>query len=117
MAGWRSSARPAVTVKTWLVLRLRARMSQLPARLSSQTTMLLLVLGAPCSAVLVTDVERDGMMTGPNLELARRVGITSGIPALLSGGVHTLSDLEAARRIGLVIPRAIVEHAAEVVGN
>lgn len=73
------------------------------------------LMGAPCPAVLVTDVERDGMMTGPNLELARRVGITSGIPALLSGGVHALSDLEAARQIpeigGAIVGRALYEGA------
>jgi phosphoribosylformimino-5-aminoimidazole carboxamide ribotide isomerase len=73
------------------------------------------LMGAPCPAVLVTDVERDGMMTGPNLELALRVAITSGIPALLSGGVHTLADLEAARRTpeiaGAIVGRALYEGA------
>lgn len=73
------------------------------------------LMGAPCPAVLVTDVERDGMMTGPNLELARRVAVTSGIPALLSGGVHALSDLEAARQVaeiaGVIVGRALYEGA------
>jgi phosphoribosylformimino-5-aminoimidazole carboxamide ribotide isomerase len=73
------------------------------------------LMGAPCPAVLVTDVERDGMMTGPNLELARRVAATSGIPALLSGGVCSLSDLEAARQVpeiaGAIVGRALYEGA------
>ncbi|MFL6193190.1 MAG: HisA/HisF-related TIM barrel protein [Thermoanaerobaculia bacterium] len=73
------------------------------------------LMGAPCPAVLVTDVERDGMMTGPNLDLACRVAWTSGLPALLSGGVHALSDLEAARRIpeiaGAIVGRALYEGA------
>lgn len=73
------------------------------------------MMGLPCPAVLVTDVERDGMMTGPNLELARRVARTSGLPALLSGGVHALADLEAARRMpeiaGVVVGRALYEGA------
>ncbi len=71
------------------------------------------LMGLPCPAVLVTDVERDGMMTGPNLELALRVSHTSGLPALLSGGIHALSDLEAARRVpeiaGAIVGRALLE--------
>ncbi len=54
--------------------------------------------GLPCPAVLVTDVERDGTLAGPNLDLARRVATGSGIPALLSGGVRSLEDLRAAAR-------------------
>ena len=76
------------------------------------------LMGLPCPAILVTDVERDGMMTGPNLELARRVARTSGLPALLSGGVHSLSDLEAARQTpeiaGAIVGRALYEGAFTV---
>ena len=67
----------------------------------------------PCPAVLVTDGERDGTMDGPNIALARRVGDLSGIPALVSGGVRSLADLEAARRSpgvgGAVVGRALYE--------
>jgi phosphoribosylformimino-5-aminoimidazole carboxamide ribotide isomerase len=76
------------------------------------------LMGLPCPAILVTDVERDGMMTGPNLDLARRVARTSGLPALLSGGVHALSDLEEARRVpeiaGAIVGRALYEGAFTV---
>jgi phosphoribosylformimino-5-aminoimidazole carboxamide ribotide isomerase len=69
--------------------------------------------GLPCPAVLVTDVERDGMLSGPNFELARRVAMASGIPALLSGGVRSLDDLRAAREIpeiaGAIVGRALYE--------
>lgn len=71
------------------------------------------LMGAPCPAVLVTDIERDGMMTGPNLDLACRVAATTGIPALVSGGIHSLADLKAARRLpeiaGAVVGRALYE--------
>src|SRR3954447_2863543 len=76
------------------------------------------LMGVPCPAVLVTDVERDGMMSGPNLELARRVGRATGIPALVSGGVHSLADLSAARTIpevgGVIVGRALYEGAFTV---
>lgn len=71
--------------------------------------------GLPCPAVLVTDVERDGTLAGPNLELARRVGGAVGLPALVSGGVRTLADLEEAARCpeigGAVVGRALYEGA------
>ncbi len=76
------------------------------------------LMGAACPAVLVTDVERDGMMTGPNLDLALRVGRATGIPALVSGGVHSLADLEAARKLpevgGVIVGRALHEGAFTV---
>jgi phosphoribosylformimino-5-aminoimidazole carboxamide ribotide isomerase len=76
------------------------------------------LMGLPCPAILVTDVERDGMMTGPNLELARRGARTSGLPALLSGGVHALADLEAAKQTpeiaGAIVGRALYEGAFTV---
>lgn len=76
------------------------------------------LMGAPCPSILVTDVQRDGMMTGPNLELALRVARTSGIPALLSGGVGSLGDLEAASLVpeiaGAIVGRALYEGAFTV---
>jgi phosphoribosylformimino-5-aminoimidazole carboxamide ribotide isomerase len=69
--------------------------------------------GLPCPAVLVTDVGRDGMLAGPNLELARRVARAAALPALLSGGVRSLADLVAARRApeiaGVIVGRALYE--------
>lgn len=52
--------------------------------------------GLPCAAILVTDVERDGMLSGPNLELAAGVAGSSGIPAIVSGGVASVDDLARA---------------------
>ncbi len=71
--------------------------------------------GLPCPAVLVTDVERDGTLRGPNLELAAAVAAACGLPALVSGGVRSLDDLAAARRApgvgGAVVGRALYEGA------
>jgi phosphoribosylformimino-5-aminoimidazole carboxamide ribotide isomerase len=51
----------------------------------------------PLAAVLVTDISRDGTLQGPNLELACRIARLAGAPAILSGGVRSLLDLEQAR--------------------
>ncbi len=69
--------------------------------------------GLTCPAVLVTDVERDGTLAGPNLDLARRVATATGIPALLSGGVRSLQDLSAAAAVpeiaGAIVGKALYE--------
>jgi phosphoribosylformimino-5-aminoimidazole carboxamide ribotide isomerase len=69
--------------------------------------------GLPCPAVLVTDIDRDGTLDGPNLALARRVAAAAGIPALLSGGVRSLMDLRVAARApdvaGAVVGKALYE--------
>ncbi len=54
--------------------------------------------GLPIAAVLVTDISRDGMMQGPNIDLACEIGVMAGAPAILSGGVRSAADLEAAAR-------------------
>lgn len=67
----------------------------------------------PVAAVLVTDISRDGMMQGPNIELACRIGTMAGAPAILSGGVRSAADLEAAaRRPGIeaaIVGRALYD--------
>jgi len=48
-----------------------------------------------CARYVVTDVNRDGTMTGPNLELLRSVCAATDRPVVASGGVSTLDDLRA----------------------
>jgi phosphoribosylformimino-5-aminoimidazole carboxamide ribotide isomerase len=76
--------------------------------------------GLPCPALLVTAVERDGLMTGADAALARRAARAAGIPALVSGGVRSLAELaELARQAcaapgelaGAVVGRALYEGA------
>jgi 1-(5-phosphoribosyl)-5-[(5-phosphoribosylamino)methylideneamino] imidazole-4-carboxamide isomerase/N-(5'phosphoribosyl)anthranilate isomerase len=46
-----------------------------------------------CSRFVVTDVTRDGTLTGPNLDLLRQVCARTDRPVIASGGVASLSDL------------------------
>lgn len=48
-----------------------------------------------CARYVVTDVTRDGTLTGPNLELLRAVCASTDRPVVASGGVATLDDLHA----------------------
>lgn len=50
--------------------------------------------GQGCARYVVTDVHRDGTLTGPNIELLRRVCAGTDRPIIASGGVSTLDDLE-----------------------
>lgn len=72
----------------------------------------------PCPAILVTDVERDGTLAGPNLELARRVGATSGLGVLVSGGVRSTQDLALAAAVpevvGVIVGKAFYDGLLDV---
>jgi 1-(5-phosphoribosyl)-5-[(5-phosphoribosylamino)methylideneamino] imidazole-4-carboxamide isomerase/N-(5'phosphoribosyl)anthranilate isomerase len=48
-----------------------------------------------CARYVVTDVRRDGTLTGPNLELLRSVCAATDRPVVSSGGVSSLGDLRA----------------------
>jgi len=48
-----------------------------------------------CQRYVVTDVAKDGTLTGPNLDLLRQVCALTNRPVIASGGVADLDDLRA----------------------
>src|SRR6478609_7970740 len=48
-----------------------------------------------CARYVVTDVNKDGMLQGPNLDLLRDVCAATDRPVVASGGVTTLDDIRA----------------------
>jgi len=50
---------------------------------------------AGCARYVVTDIEKDGMLRGPNIGLLRRVCARTARPVVASGGVSSLADLRA----------------------
>ncbi|MFB7879096.1 MULTISPECIES: bifunctional 1-(5-phosphoribosyl)-5-((5-phosphoribosylamino)methylideneamino)imidazole-4-carboxamide isomerase/phosphoribosylanthranilate isomerase PriA [unclassified Nocardia] len=48
-----------------------------------------------CSRYVVTDVSKDGTLTGPNLELLSEVANAAEAPVVASGGISVLDDLVA----------------------
>ena len=48
-----------------------------------------------CSRYVVTDVTKDGTLSGPNLDLLREVCAATESPVVASGGVSTVDDLRA----------------------
>jgi phosphoribosylanthranilate isomerase len=62
-----------------------------------------------CARYVVTDVKKDGMLEGPNLDLLRDVCGRTEAPVVASGGISTLDDLTAlARLVPIGVEGAIV---------
>ncbi|HEX7535615.1 MAG TPA: bifunctional 1-(5-phosphoribosyl)-5-((5-phosphoribosylamino)methylideneamino)imidazole-4-carboxamide isomerase/phosphoribosylanthranilate isomerase PriA [Dermatophilaceae bacterium] len=52
-----------------------------------------------CARYVVTDVNKDGMLRGPNLELLQQVCSRTDRPVVASGGISTLADIEDIRSL------------------
>ena len=68
---------------------------------------------AGASRYIVTDVTKDGTLTGPNLDLLREVCAATNAPVVASGGISVLKDLVLLRELtpigveGAIIGKAI----------
>lgn len=54
---------------------------------------------AGCQRYVVTDVTKDGTLTGPNTELLRQVAARTSAPVVASGGISSLEDIAALARL------------------
>ena len=67
------------------------------------------------SAIIYTDIDRDGAMMGPNLIATAEMANAVSIPVIASGGVSSLKDLKALRECGaklhgVISGRALYDH-------
>ncbi len=58
--------------------------------------------GAGVSAIIHTDIDRDGVLAGPNIEATARLAASTAIPVIASGGVSSLDDLMAIQANGTI---------------
>ncbi|MEC8199459.1 MAG: HisA/HisF-related TIM barrel protein, partial [Pseudomonadota bacterium] len=58
--------------------------------------------GAGVSAIIHTDIDRDGVLAGPNIEATARLAASTAIPVIASGGVSSLDDLLAIQANGTI---------------
>ncbi|MFT6581706.1 MAG: phosphoribosylformimino-5-aminoimidazole carboxamide ribotide isomerase [Alphaproteobacteria bacterium] len=56
--------------------------------------------GAGVAAIIYTDIDRDGMMEGANVEATAALAATTDIPVIASGGVSSLEDLMHIKNAG-----------------
>ena len=67
---------------------------------------------AGCARFVITDVNSDGMLAGPNTELLGRVCAATDKPVVASGGIGNLADvLTLAEMVPLGVEGAIIGSA------
>lgn len=72
------------------------------------------------SAIVYTDISRDGMMQGVNVEATVAMAEAAGIPVIASGGITNLDDIRALKAVaargilGAITGRAIYEGSLDV---
>ena len=69
------------------------------------------LMGLAVYAVIYTDIARDGMLEGPNLEGLRRMAAACPVPLIASGGITRTEDLRQLRALGPKVIGAIVGKA------
>ena len=62
---------------------------------------------AGVSAIIYTDINRDGAMQGPNVEATAELANAMSIPVIASGGVSSLDDLRNLKNCGATLNGAI----------
>jgi phosphoribosylformimino-5-aminoimidazole carboxamide ribotide isomerase len=76
--------------------------------------------GFGISAIIYTDISRDGMLQGPNLEATRALAEAVSIPVIASGGVSSLQDIrnlmaiEASGVTGVITGKAVYTGAIKL---
>jgi len=69
------------------------------------------------AAINFTDIHRDGMQTGPNIEETRRLAETVSIPVVASGGVSTIEDIKNLMPLKAVGVAAVITGRALYTGS
>ena len=76
--------------------------------------------GFGVEAIIYTDIARDGMMQGPNIEATRALAEAINIPVIASGGLSTLDDIrrliaiESSGVTGVITGKAIYSGAIDL---
>ncbi len=69
------------------------------------------------TTVVFTDIARDGLQQGLNLDSTLEIARVSGLKVIASGGVGSLTDIEAVKNAGLagvIVGRAIYENSIQL---
>lgn len=66
--------------------------------------------GRGVACIIYTDISRDGMLKGPNVEATREIAESVSIPVVASGGISSIKDIESYRSVrleGIIIGKAL----------
>ena len=67
--------------------------------------------------IVYTDISRDGMLSGPNVEATRKLTEETGLDIIASGGVSCMEDLKCLHEAGIrgaVIGKALYENRIDL---
>jgi len=76
--------------------------------------------GVAVAALIYTDIARDGMKSGPNIESIRSFARATALPVIAAGGVSSLKDIEELLLLqkdgvsGIIIGRALYDRSIEL---
>jgi phosphoribosylformimino-5-aminoimidazole carboxamide ribotide isomerase len=70
-------------------------------RIALQAEQAMLQLEPFCSGFLCTDVDREGTMTGANLEWFRKLRAATSLPIIAAGGIKTRREVSALAKMGM----------------
>ena len=71
----------------------------------------------PLAAIVYTDISRDGMLAGPNVDALAEMANAVSFPVIASGGITTLDDIRRLKKIrvaGCIIGRALYEERLQL---
>lgn len=71
----------------------------------------------PLAGILYTDVAKDGMMSGPNLEQTRKLAEAGQVPVIASGGVGSIEHIRKLRELpiwGVIVGRSLYEGTVDL---
>jgi phosphoribosylformimino-5-aminoimidazole carboxamide ribotide isomerase len=71
----------------------------------------------PLAAILYTDVAKDGMMQGPNLENTRALAEAGKVPVIASGGVGSIEHIRELKKLpvwGAIVGRSLYEGTVDL---
>ena len=66
----------------------------------------------PLAALLYTDVAKDGMLAGPNIEHTNALALAGKVPVIASGGVGSIEDIRNLLKLpvwGAIVGRSLYE--------
>jgi len=75
------------------------------------------MMGYGVTTVIYTDISKDGMMSGPNIESTKELIESTGMNVIASGGVSAMEDIENVEKIGsygVIIGKALYQGALEL---
>ncbi len=73
------------------------------------------VVSAGAATIIYTDIARDGMLSGPNMNALKQMADNVSVPVIASGGISSHSDVAAISRlapgkiVGMIIGKALYE--------